>query len=263
VLIITQQRVICEDISNISFSELEKYDLIMFDPPFKPKLQQYKQIRENNITELDQIKTPSNINYDSFFETLISNLFSHNILKSSGWLIIKFDDYTSREMYPLITKYYNYRYSIIWDKCRIGLGRTFRKRHEILDVYCCNGGSPYWSQERLRKNGNWHGSSQDVAFESILSIPNFNNGTIGVNIQNHINQTPTELWEKFLKYCVPVSGNILDCFAGTGSIGVACKKMNLNYLGIEIETKFAEIANTRIERTKVEQKSLQIKLLEG
>ncbi len=40
---------------------------------------------------------------------------------------------------------------------------------------------------------------------------------------------------------------ILDCFMGSGTTGVACKKLNRNFIGIELDEKYFNIAKERIE----------------
>lgn len=40
---------------------------------------------------------------------------------------------------------------------------------------------------------------------------------------------------------------ILDCFMGSGTTGVACKKLNRNFIGIELDENYFEIAKKRIE----------------
>lgn len=42
---------------------------------------------------------------------------------------------------------------------------------------------------------------------------------------------------------------VLDCFMGSGTIGVACKELNRNFIGIEIDSNYYEIAKKRIENT--------------
>lgn len=42
---------------------------------------------------------------------------------------------------------------------------------------------------------------------------------------------------------------VIDPFAGSGSIGVACKRLNVPYLGIEINETYARLANKRIAET--------------
>lgn len=43
---------------------------------------------------------------------------------------------------------------------------------------------------------------------------------------------------------------VLDCFMGSGSTGVACINTNRNFIGIELDEKYFEIAKERINKTK-------------
>lgn len=42
---------------------------------------------------------------------------------------------------------------------------------------------------------------------------------------------------------------MLDCFMGSGTTGVACKKLERDFIGIEINKDYYEIAKNRIENT--------------
>ena len=42
---------------------------------------------------------------------------------------------------------------------------------------------------------------------------------------------------------------VLDCFMGSGTTGVACKELNRNFIGIEIDEKYFKIAQERINNT--------------
>ena len=43
---------------------------------------------------------------------------------------------------------------------------------------------------------------------------------------------------------------VLDSFMGSGSTGVACKKLNRNFIGIELDENYFNIAKERIENYK-------------
>ena len=43
-----------------------------------------------------------------------------------------------------------------------------------------------------------------------------------------------------------VNDVVLDCFMGSGTTGVACKNLNRNFIGIELDEKYFEIAKERI-----------------
>lgn len=42
---------------------------------------------------------------------------------------------------------------------------------------------------------------------------------------------------------------VLDPFMGTGTVGVACKKLGRNFIGIELDKETFEIAKKRIEES--------------
>lgn len=71
----------------------------------------------------------------------------------------------------------------------------------------------------------------------------------------HPTQKPVEL----LKYLIEKSSNendtVLDPFMGSGSTGVAAKELNRNFIGIELDENYFNIAKERIENTeKVERR---------
>lgn len=43
---------------------------------------------------------------------------------------------------------------------------------------------------------------------------------------------------------------VLDCFMGSGTTGVACKELNRNFIGIEIDEKYFNIAKERLNENK-------------
>lgn len=62
----------------------------------------------------------------------------------------------------------------------------------------------------------------------------------------HEAQKPTELLERLILLSSNENDNVLDCFMGSGSTGVACKNLNRNFIGVEIDEKYFEIATVRI-----------------
>ena len=62
----------------------------------------------------------------------------------------------------------------------------------------------------------------------------------------HFATFPPELPEKILKCSCPPNGTILDPFFGAGTVGLVAEKLNLNWVGIELNPEYAEIAKKRI-----------------
>ncbi len=63
----------------------------------------------------------------------------------------------------------------------------------------------------------------------------------------HSTQKPTELIAWFLKYYSKEGDVVLDPTMGSGSTGVACKQMNRNFIGMEMNPEIFEVAQQRIE----------------
>lgn len=62
----------------------------------------------------------------------------------------------------------------------------------------------------------------------------------------HPTQKPLGLIQKFIQVSSNENDIVLDPFLGSGTTIVACKKLNRNYIGIEINQKYCAIAQQRI-----------------
>ena len=63
----------------------------------------------------------------------------------------------------------------------------------------------------------------------------------------HPTQKPVALLEFFINTYTNEGETVLDSCMGSGSTGVACKKLNRNFIGIELDNKYFEIAEKRIK----------------
>jgi len=72
------------------------------------------------------------------------------------------------------------------------------------------------------------------------------------NKNNHPTVKPTALMRYLCKLVTPPNGIILDPFFGSGSTGKAAKLEHFNYIGIEREADYCEIARRRIAAAKEE-----------
>lgn len=57
---------------------------------------------------------------------------------------------------------------------------------------------------------------------------------------------PLELVERHLKHSTNEGDVILDPFMGSGTTGVACRNLNRNFIGMEINEEYYNIAQKRI-----------------
>ena len=64
----------------------------------------------------------------------------------------------------------------------------------------------------------------------------------------HPTQKPVQLMERCVELWTNEGDTVLDFAMGSGSTGVACKQMNRNFIGIENNAEYFEIAKERILR---------------
>ena len=89
-------------------------------------------------------------------------------------------------------------------------------------------------------------------FNSEKSIPEFRNKRSVWTIttkpfkEAHFATFPEDLVRPMILAGCPKGGIVLDPFMGAGTTGLVAKKLGREYLGIELNTKYVEIANKRI-----------------
>ncbi len=64
---------------------------------------------------------------------------------------------------------------------------------------------------------------------------------------NHPTQKPLELMKRLIALCTTEGDTVLDPFCGSGSTGVACVSLGRNFLGIDLDQGFLDLATKRIE----------------
>ena len=65
----------------------------------------------------------------------------------------------------------------------------------------------------------------------------------------HPTQKPVDMCEYLLAKFSDVGNTVLDPFMGSGTVGVACKNLNRDFIGIELDKTYFEIAKKRIAET--------------
>jgi len=62
----------------------------------------------------------------------------------------------------------------------------------------------------------------------------------------HFATFPEDLVEPMIKAGCPVGGVVLDCFIGSGTTAVVAKRLGRNYIGIELNPKYARMAEVSL-----------------
>lgn len=80
----------------------------------------------------------------------------------------------------------------------------------------------------------------------LISIPNKKQKDENGN-NLHDTEKPVALMEFLVGNSTTENDVVLDCFMGIGATGVACKNLNRNFIGIELDKNYFEIAKQRIK----------------
>lgn len=158
-----------------------------------------------------------------------------------------------------------YRYDWIWVK---NAGSNFAqvktqpmKEHENILIF---GKGPYYpipqeraesAKERVKypillntKDSEFIGLKKSTAKARMVSQMRVPSSVQKFNRERgfHPTQKPIALLEYLIKTYTLEGETVLDFTMGSGSTGVACKNLNRNFMGIEKDEKYFEIAKTRL-----------------
>ncbi len=92
------------------------------------------------------------------------------------------------------------------------------------------------------KDGNYISSSAAGKYGSVKA-PNKN---------YHPTVKPIKLMEYLVRLVTPKEGIVLEPFAGSGTTLIACKQQGFNYIGIEREQEYCDIAEARLKGVKIQ-----------
>ena len=69
---------------------------------------------------------------------------------------------------------------------------------------------------------------------------------------NHPTVKPIKLMEYLVRLVTPKEGIVLEPFAGSGTTLIACKQEGFNYIGIEREQEYCDIAEARLKSVQIQ-----------
>jgi site-specific DNA-methyltransferase (adenine-specific) len=71
-----------------------------------------------------------------------------------------------------------------------------------------------------------------------------------IKANTHPTVKPVELMRYLVRLVTPKGGVVLDPFMGSGSTGMGAREEDFNFIGIEKEEEYYEIAKARIKNVK-------------
>lgn len=172
----------------------------------------------------------------------------------------------------------NYRYDWIWNK-KIGTNYLNANKmplpsHEIIHVFYKK--LPVYNPQKRyvgvksktpntsKLNNKVYGKLKkrtpyvDDGYRFPLSVIECktHQGEISLSKRVHPSQKPVHLLEYFIKTYSNERDIVLDFTMGSGSTGVACQNTNRDFIGIELDESYFEIAKKRLNENSVQMKLL-------
>jgi len=193
------------------------------------------------------------------------------IIKDNGAIVLTASQPFTSALVMSNLKWFKYEW--IWDKKKGGnimnLKHQPYKVHENILVFSksCHFYNPIMTEQKKRTgktyskgeaNGIKNYGDERIYNEkypkSIIEESNANQ-----NNKFHPTQKPVALLEYLIKTYTLENETVLDNTMGSGSTGVACVNTNRNFIGIEKDDKYFEIAKKRIDEAIENKKELLFK----
>ena len=171
----------------------------------------------------------------------------------------------------------NYKYDWVWHKNSVSGFASCKKQpmrnHELISVFCKKQSNYYPIKEKrdlskTSKNRYKYDFNTTTEIESNVygkikrlqkqpdklcypkTIQKFNCVVNNSKLRVHPTQKPVALMEYLIKTYTNENETVLDFTMGSGSTGVACKNTNRNFIGIEQDKNYFNIAEKRIKETE-------------
>jgi len=217
-------------------------DLLVIDPP-------YNLDKDFGETTFSRMSDSEYLEYlDSWFPKILRTL------KASGSVYICGDWKCSSALYRIMEKYTIVRNRISWQREK-GRGAKTNWKNAMEDIWFGTMSNDYFfdleavKQKRrviapYRKNGkpkDWEETesgnfrlTHPSNFWDDISVPYW---SMPENT-DHPTQKPEKLIAKLILASCPKNGVILDPFLGSGTTSVVAKKLNRNFVGVEINEEY-------------------------
>ena len=121
--------------------------------------------------------------------------------------------------------------------------------YHIIPV-CKKAPAPFVNNTWLSNEYSVHFTDRKIVYnkEYQLKIPYFL--IQGGKTTSHPNEKNLEMVKRIVSNITQEGQTVLDCFMGSGTTAVACRDLNRNYIGCELNPDFIEIANARLKEEK-------------
>ena len=129
-----------------------------------------------------------------------------------------------------------FKQMVVWDKGPMGMGWHYRRSYETVLVAMRPGAACKW-YDTTRK------------VENIIRPGGLRPAKILPRADQHPTQKPVALAGHFIALHSQMGDLVLDPFMGTGSTGIAAEISGRDFIGIDLNPEYVEMARRRIEGT--------------
>lgn len=191
-------------------------DLVVTDPPYGMNFQSH---RRKEV--YDKIKNDESLNWlDEFFEQV------NRVMKDNTAIYVFCSWHNVDKFKITFEKYFKLKNILVWVKNNHGSGdlkAAYAPRHEFV-LYGHKG-------RRL---------FEEKRYDDVMFFDKTGN-------KNHPTEKPVDFMELLIRNSSCEGNIVFDPFMGSGSTGVACLNTNRDFIGIELDEGYFEIAQNRIE----------------
>lgn len=187
----------------------------------------------------------------------------NRIIKDNGAIVLFCDGLFQAKL--ILSNEKMWRYNLVWNKVLtsgfLNANKMPLRNHEEISIFykklptynpqkvignfCHKRGK---SKSTLNNYGNYEGVETEGNLKYPKSILTFKKKSSSTMI--HPTEKPIELLQYLIKTYSNENDTVLDNCMGSGSTGVASLSCNRNFIGIELDDKYFEIAKDRIEKAQ-------------
>ena len=193
-------------------------DLVVTDPPYGIDLTPQ---RENGKFKNTKVINDDSLSWLPNFTNELYRITKNTACVFCGWQNI--DKFKIE-----LEKKFIIKNIMIWNKDWFGMGNNYRPNYEMIILLCKTN---ITTKSKNKSN--------------ILTYRR-----VSPQKMTHSCEKPVILLEDLISELSNDGDTVLDMFMGTGSTGVACKKLNRNFIGIELSEEYYNIAVRRINEAK-------------
>lgn len=190
--------------------------------------------------------------YLEWVETIVQKC--NMLLKDNSSLLLFTGRQYNRKICNILDNYFEEKRIIIWARKRAfnnTRGTALASGYEPI-CYYTKGNNPTFNNIKIKVDSKRpeyttgylkDGISLSDVWSDISALPHNSKEKV-----NHPTQKPIKLMERCVLLTTNEKDTVLDFCMGSGTTGIACKNLDRNFIGVEIDKDYFNMAKNRIEQ---------------